>query len=182
MSAARKWFWWLLATLAIAGIVHAATIYGLPRFVMDRALASMGTVNTIHHGKRPDATARGIVRPSPDLLYSTCPYDLSTGPVLVRAPIPPGTYWSVSAFDENTDNFFVRNDRQVKGHGIELLIAPPLTPPSAYAAPGRILVVSPTRKGLVLFRTLIDDETQFAAIDAIRRKARCAPVMAAAGD
>ncbi|MFM7141423.1 MAG: DUF1254 domain-containing protein, partial [Alphaproteobacteria bacterium] len=30
--------------------------------------------------------SRTIVRPSPDLLYVACVYDLSKGPVLVRAP------------------------------------------------------------------------------------------------
>ena len=35
------------------------------------------------------------------------------------------------------------------------------------------MVVAPTNKGIVLVRTLIDDETHFAEIDAARRHAAC---------
>jgi uncharacterized membrane protein len=36
-------------------------------------------------------------------------------------------------------------------------------------------VIAPTRRGIVLFRILINDETKFADIDRARRNARCEP-------
>jgi uncharacterized membrane protein len=169
---ARAWIGWIAATLAVAFVVHFGSMMLLPHLVMNRALAQMGAANTIHHGRRADATSHGVVRPSPDLLYSSCPFDLSKGPVRVRAPIPPNTYWSVSAFDDATDNFFVENDRQAKDSMVDFIL---VGPHRGKQPVGRI-VRSPSERGLILFRTLIADEKNFAALDAGRRQATCGTV------
>jgi uncharacterized membrane protein len=166
----RKTLPWLVATLVVAFAVHVASVWYLPHFVMNRALAQMGAVNAIHHGQRADANSHGVVRPSPDLLYSSCPFDLSKGPLRVRAAVPPGTYWSVSAFDDATNNFFVLNDRQAKDSVVDFLIVLRGTHPNTE---GFRVVTAPSARGLVLFRTLIDDEKNLAALDALRRQATC---------
>jgi len=167
----RGWIGWTAATLVVALAVHFASMWYLPRLVMSRALAQMGAVNTIHHGKRADASAHGVVRPSPDLLYSVCPFDLSRAALRVTAPVPPGTYWSVSMFDDATNNFFVLNDAHANG-AVDLIVVPAdWEKPMPYR-----LVRSPSVRGLVVFRTLINDERNLAAIDAARRKAKCAPL------
>jgi uncharacterized membrane protein len=166
---------WFAATLVVALAVHLASVVLLPHVVMSRALDRLtrrADFNTISHGTRPNSDSRAIVRPSPDLLYSTCPYDLSRGPLLVWARVPRGTYWSVSAFDANTNNFFVRNDRQAANGEVHLV----LTPPDQDKQPvvkGAIRVSSPTMRGLVLIRTLINDDANLPEIDAERRQARC---------
>jgi uncharacterized membrane protein len=166
---------WIGAAIAIAVIVHVASVYALPHFIMNRAMTAMGVVNTIHHGKRADSDSRGVVRPSPDLLYSTCPFDLSKGPLRVRATIPSGTYWSVSAFDDGTNNFFARNDRQSHARTIQFVVVGP-GPSNVPLPPHDEIVISPTDKGLILFRTLVDDENDLARVDAIRRQATCATI------
>lgn len=160
----------MAALLAVAAVVHYFTLVGTPGFIMNRVMMRMGEVNTIHHGVRVTAQSRGVVRPSPDLLYSVCPFDLADGALHVTAPVPQGTYWSVSAFDDQTNNFFVRNDRQVKGK-VDILLT--TSHVDVKRPQGAQKIVSPTTKGLVIFRTLIDDEKNFAALDAVRRKARC---------
>ncbi|MBI3677109.1 MAG: DUF1254 domain-containing protein [Proteobacteria bacterium] len=169
---ARETLVWIATALAIAAIVHVGSVYALPRFIMSRAMAAMGTPNAIHHGKRADSDSRGVVRPSPDLLYSTCPYDLSKGPLRVHAAIPAGTYWSVSAFDANTDNFFARNDRQLRTRTFEFVVTGP-GPGNIPLPPRDEIVISPTAKGLILFRTLVDSEDDLARVDAARRQATC---------
>ena len=72
---------WLAATLATALLVHFGTLYALPRLVMRRALKTMGEANSMHFGTRPTAASRVVVRPSPDILYASCPFDLSSGPL-----------------------------------------------------------------------------------------------------
>lgn len=165
-----RWLPWILATLVVAMAVHVGSVWVLPHVVMSRALAQMGAVNAIHFGRRADASARGVVRPSPDLLYSSCPFDLSRGPLRVRAPVPRGSYWSVSLFDAWTNNFYVLNDRQAHGWVDFILVGP-----HQDKQPLGHVVRAPTEHGLVLFRTLIDDENNFAALDAARRQATCAP-------
>lgn len=173
MSAIRRNWMWLVAVLAVAAVVHVASVMLLPHIIMNRtmgAIAHRTGLNKMAHAPRPTAAARGIVRPSPDLLYSTCVFDLSAGPVRVHASGMPNTYWSVSLFDAETDNFYVLNDRQAKNGGVDFVIAAPGYLVDRTKLP---VVVSPTDRGLVLFRTLIDDDKRLAEIDRARRGAAC---------
>jgi uncharacterized membrane protein len=181
---ARSWIGWGLATVVIAVLAHMASMHFAPRFIMHIAMHRMGAVNAIHHQPRTTAASQLVVRPSPDLLYSVCPFDLKDGPLLVTATVPQGTYWSVSVFDADTNNIFALNDRQASAKTIALILLPSGSQPSANTRggawikgdPGTIRFASatpPTNRGLVLFRTLISDEKDFAKIDAVRRKANC---------
>ena len=171
---ARQWMW-LAAALAIALVVHAASVIALPRAIMWRTqalLARDAESNMMSHAQRASADSHLIVRPSPDLLYSTCPYDLvkAHGALRVHAQGMPATYWSVSAFDSASGNFFVRNDRAARNGGIDFLIIAPGTFIDGTRLP---VIVSPSERGIVVFRTLINDETRLAEIDTGRRNAAC---------
>jgi uncharacterized membrane protein len=41
--------------------------------------ARVGSVNIMAHGKLSSPTNQFVVRPSPDLAYSICPFDLTKG-------------------------------------------------------------------------------------------------------
>jgi uncharacterized membrane protein len=181
MSArAQEWVFWIAAAILVAMIVHLGAIYLLPRGVMMRALDRMGTPNEMHYGKRPDASARMIVRPSPDILYASCPYDLSKGPLRVTAPVVHSTYWSVSAFDAATNNFFVQNDQQTTGNTIEILVIQHGQPwPPLGNAVERVILFSPSEKGLILIRAVIDDDRHLPALEAALHQARCGTVASA---
>jgi uncharacterized membrane protein len=172
---------WIAATLLVAAVVHMGSLHVLPHFVMARALTKLGASNTMHPGHRPDASSRAVVRPSPDLLYAACPFDLSKGPLRVTAVVPHETYWSISAFDSATNNFFVRNDRQIAGDSLEVLLMrrgqawPPLG-----NALERVLLISPTTKGLILVRTLIDDDRNVPALEGMLQRSKCETVATAA--
>jgi len=168
---------WLAATLATALLVHFGTLYALPRLVMRRALRTVGEPNSMHFGTRPTAASRVVVRPSPDILYAICPFDLSSGPLRVIASVPHSTYWSVSAFDAATNNFFVRNDREVTGDSIELLLVRRgQTLRLSDNALQRVMVFAPSKRGLLLFRTVIDDDRHLSALEALQRQDRCETV------
>jgi uncharacterized membrane protein len=176
---AREWKW-IAATLAIAVVVHIVTLLALPRLVMMRtmsAITRLVAANTMLYPPRPTSRSGGVVRPSPDLLYSICIYDLAAanGALRVSAHDMPDTYWSVSIFDADTDNFYTLNDRQA-GNGAAdfLLVAPGSRPPNDRLP----VVMARTSRGIVLFRTLIDREDRLAEIDAGRRNADCSPYRA----
>lgn len=177
MSWARRNWSWILATLAVAALVHGASVLVVPQLIMMRVMGNISKVagiNAMTHGKRPTSAARAIVRPSPDLLYSTCVFDLDVagGALRVHASGMPDTYWSVSLFDAETNNFYVLNDRHAKDGAVDFLVIAP----GAYIDGTKLpVVVAPTTRGLVLFRTLINDEMRFAQIDAARRHAACEP-------
>jgi uncharacterized membrane protein len=176
---ARQWKW-IAATLAIAVVVHIATLLALPRLIMMRtmsAITRLVAANTMLYPPRPTSRSRGVVRPSPDLLYSICIYDLTAanGALRVSTHDMPDTYWSVSIFDANTDNFYALNDRQAGNGAASFLLVAPGSPPPNDRLP---VVTAQTSRGIVLFRTLIDHEDRLAEIDAGRRNADCSPYRA----
>lgn len=173
----REWTGWIGATFVVAMLVHLVVLHELPRYIMARTLARIGPPNAMYFGRRPDATFHLVVRPSPDLLYAACPFDLSKGPLRVTARVPHSTYWSVSAFDSATNNFFVRNDQQITGNAIEIIaLRRGMTLPSPGNAPEHVILFAPTTTGLFLFRLLINDETSLAALNTIRYQAACETV------
>jgi len=159
-------------------LVHVASVMAIPRLVMWRATGLMARnngYNTMSHAVRATWQSRTIVRPSPDLLYSSCPYDLSAaGAALhVHASGMPDTYWSVSVFDADTNNIYVLNDRQAKNGSVDFVLVGPHSGFLSPAKSGPPQVWTPTSHGVVLFRTLINDETHFAEIDSGRKHAAC---------
>lgn len=169
-----KWLKFGVLTLCGAALVHWAAITCAPELIMDRVLAARAEqgAHTIAHAERSTASSRRIVRPSPDLLYSTCLFDVSKLPLKVMTAAPADTYWSVAFYAANTDNFFVLNDTQTKGNPATIVIAG-RGQTVAPQGPGVIVVSAPSDKGLVLFRTLINNDTRLAELDQQRRAAKC---------
>ena len=169
-----RWLKWGAFTLALAGLIHWAAIAYAPSLIMWRVMAVVGgrEANTIAHTERATASARAIVKPSPDLLYSRCVYDVSRKPMKVTTAAPANTYWSVAFYAANTDNFFVLNDRQANGQPATIVLVGQgqTVPPQPQ---GTIVVSAPTPRGLVLFRTLINDDAREAELDTARRAAKC---------
>ena len=109
-----------------------------------------------------------------DLLYSICVYDLSAadGAVRVHTHDMPETYWSASVFDADTNNFYAINDQQAKSGAADFILVPQGKSAEANRLP---VVTAPTNRGIVLFRTLVNDEADVARIDAARHNAACEP-------
>ncbi|HXN70794.1 MAG TPA: DUF1254 domain-containing protein [Bradyrhizobium sp.] len=129
------------------------------------------------HAPRATWRSRSVVRPSPDLPYSICVYDLGAagGAVRVSTHGMPQSYWSVSVFDADTNNFFALNDEQSTTGEVNFV----LMPQASSAEAGRLPIVGArTSRGIVLFRTLVNDEAHLAEIDAARHNAACEPYKA----
>ncbi len=173
-----RWIFWLAFIGVVAAGIHVVTVAALPSFIMSRVISAVGGEATgrILFTDRPDETARRVVRPSPDLLYSICVFDVSKNPLRITTGAPADTYWSVSFFADNTDNFFVFNDTRAQGKSSTILLIG--KGQQLPAQDGAVTVVSaPSPKGLVLFRTLISDEARLPEIDRQRREARCEVIL-----
>lgn len=169
-----RWVRWGLFTLVLAAIVHWFVVTELPSVIMWRATAQIaqGRVNSISHGDRATEESRAIVKPSPDLLYSTCSFDVSRRPLKIVTGAPADTYWSVALYADNTDNFFVLNDTKANGQAATIIVLGPGQSAPVDTA-GTITVTSPSTRGLVLFRTLVNDDNRLTEIDQARRAATC---------
>lgn len=172
----KTWPLWIAACIALAAVFHILTVFALPYGIMNRAMAGIaaqaGGTNKAIHPAPATAEARGIVRPSPDLLYTACVYDVSDKPVRLTSPVPD-TYWSLSAFAANTDNFFVVNDREVRGNHIEIILT---GRDDIVAEGGHPIIVAPSTRGIVLFRSLVSSDEAADDLDQLRRQANCEPL------
>ncbi len=171
MSSFLKWIVWVL--IAAVGL-HFVLLWLVPYVLMGAVIigsSQQNGVNAIYHAPKVDQTARTVVRPAPDLAYTTCAFDLRDGALEVTMP-KSQTYSSVSFFTDDTTNFFALNDREVEGAS-QTIILMRESDRSTIVPPTAIGVRAPTTKGLVLFRRVIPSEDMWPVIDAERRKADC---------
>jgi uncharacterized membrane protein len=162
-----RWLGPILLAALVAVVTYVAALWATPHVIMAKAMDKLGAggINVMRHQGLPTAENRWIVRPSPDLAYSICVFDLSMGPVKIDAFVPPRRYWSLSVFDANTDNIFSINDRAVSDRYALTL--------SRDGAGGSLAV--PGGKGIALIRILVTDAQDLASIDGLRRRSTCAP-------
>jgi hypothetical protein len=161
----------------LAGVVAAvltwhvallATPFALMRVAMKR-LGARAEVNAFLHSPPTSAEHQIVVRPSPDLLYSICVFDVSRGPVLVDVPPIDQHYWSVSVFDARTDVAAVRSDRDTGGAPARLaLLGSGQSAPRGYEA---VPLAYP--RGIALIRVLVSGEEDVRAVDRMRQQATC---------
>ena len=171
----RRWLGPILFGLAAAALAWQATLVATPRLIMAVAvkrLAEAGGLNRMFHAPLPAAGRRTIVRPSPDLAYSSCPFDLAAGPLLVETAPVPAPYWSLSVFDRRTDVVFVRNRRDTGGAPVRIVLARPWQEVPA----GIEAVRLKGDRGIALVRILVPDRSRFAPLDRARRAGSCRTV------
>jgi uncharacterized membrane protein len=164
---------WALATFILAAGVHFALVITVPYFIMSaipKKLQKAGTkINTFKHLGPVSGKSRGIVMPSPDLLYTIGIYDVSENPIRITAKVPD-TYWSLSFYQSNSDNFFVINDEQIPSKEIQVIV---VGKGRSYTAAGKELVVeSPSDTGVILIRTLIKDRKKLDDLISIQKAAK----------
>ncbi len=165
-----------LTLLVAIALGHFVVILGAPRVIMTIAMARLSHggewVNRFHFAGRVDAKARWVVRPSPDLAYASCVYDVSHGPIAVEAaPSADHGFASLSVFAANTDNI-AAFDTFAQPRGIRFALALPDQP----VPPGWPVVRATTARGIILDRRLAPDATAFAAADRARRGDLCGPI------
>lgn len=171
----RRWVLPLIVGLVLAFASYRLVLVQFPRILMSLAINRVSTAagfNAMTAAPMANDKARAIVRPSPDLAYSSCPFDLSNGPVFVDVEPVPAAYWSLSVFDARTDVAFVRNNIEAAGKPIRIAIAQPDQP----VPDGMQAVRVNGSSGIALLRILVQDRTTFAAIDAARHKSSCSPL------
>ena len=170
----KKWILWTsLATLLFALAVHLAVVAYIPYKAMDTVMNVRFKElprNAMNFSPPTTVESRNVPRPSPDLLYSVCIYDVSKKPLLITCPLPQG-YWSASFYADNTDNFFAINDMQAKSDPVKLLL---VGKNSAISEAGDAITVrAQSDKGLVLIRMLVSDDKSLPALIDVQQKAAC---------
>ena len=174
----RGWKQWTFLTIVLTLVFHVIVIYLFPYIIMAYALRRIKDyfgdqfeINRVLHFPPVQAESKLVVMPSPDLLYSICFYDVTKNPLQIMATVPSDTYWSLSVYEPNTDNFFVVNDQQVTSNQEEII----LIGPNTFYSQGskEKVVVSPSNKGVIFFRIFIKNNDELHNLVQIQRKTFC---------
>ena len=173
----KRWLLPALVGVVMAALAWQATLLAIPRGIMSLAVSRLGEaggLNRMLHAPLPGPGRRTVVRPSPDLAYSSCPFDLSKGPLLVEVAPVAAPYWSLSVFDARTDVAFVRNNRDTGGKGFRIALAT-----QGQAVPAGVETIRlDDAKGVALLRILVEDRARFSSLDRARRGSGCRTVEA----
>lgn len=172
-----NWGKYVLGALLVAVAVHFAVIYAAPRVLMSIAIERIGErgFNAWRMSDRVTAASRQIVRPSPDFAYSACAFDLRAGPVIITAT-PWESYWSLSLYGANSDNFFVIDDREARS-GAEITL---VQRGRAHPEGASMVVESPSARGIALIRRLAPTPDGYNRAKDVARGDICAPSAALA--
>lgn len=168
-----------IGPIVVAVIAAVAAWYGTlaaaPTVIMDRAwmrLADQAGYNRMAHTPPVVAERQTIVRPSPDLAYSICAFDLNESPLEVLANPVPGHYWSLTVFDSVTDVAFVESDRDTGGKPVRIVLATA----DQQVPQGARRILMPDAKGVALIRVLLNNRAEIGAVDAYRKQSFCRPL------
>jgi uncharacterized membrane protein len=155
---------WLVAVLLMAVVGQYGVAMLAPNLIMQtlyRGVADLSGENIFIITPLPDETARTVVRPSPDLFYGICAYNVKSSPVLIEALVPK-KYWSMQFYQMNTDNFSSFSNQRDEAYRVDTTTKITLISASDDSSKYQGDVVrSPTDKGVMLIRvSAIGDQTQ----------------------
>lgn len=152
-----------LGIILTAVVFYYATIWSTPYYVQSKISSQRGAAtNVLRFADRPSPKKnRTVPLPNPDFLYSSINYDIKGEILKIFGKVPDSTYWSISAYQSNTTNFFVANDDQVDGTFEYYLVNEGSTSKILKDIPKEKIIYSPTGRGLVLFRYLISKAYPF---------------------
>lgn len=169
-----------LGAVALAAITFFVTrnmiIQQAPRTVMStiesRIAQGAGGWNTCFHNRVYGPRANAANRANPDSIISSMAYDLSDGPVRVSGEIWP-RYWSLSLYQQNSDNFFVVNDQDLDRTDFDFILK--LASQEVPDGSGEV-IVSPTEKGIMLIRRFAANADDMPAILENQDAMSCGPL------
>jgi len=169
----KRWIGPLALFVALGLGSHFAVLQFAPHLIMGRALTLLEERGQPLHGfalgPRMTPESQSIVRPSPDLAYSACLFDLEQAPDGLEITMAAyDGYSSLSFFDRQTNNFAT-----IRGDG-ETATVRLLPPRFVNLEKGGIL--APTNKGVILIRRLAPTAQDYRAVEAIAGNDQCKPL------
>ena len=175
-------FWFTVAAL-LAIAVHISYILFVPRLQMDTKMSEFTRLAGVNHLMvvQPDKLQSVLPDADPSLAHAICVFDLSAGPVVVKAKVPTA-YWLISFYAPNGDGFYSLNNRQADVRNLNLMVVNKSDGTNGNTETGvqagadnRITVRSPSIRGLVVLRARIAAPAMLARMQADLSASNCVP-------
>ena len=155
---------WIAGCLVVAGIVHLASIFIMPQLAPRDAFARMSAAAPLHRQTLLPATSPGAGGPFDDPAFAQglCRYDLSQGPVRMRATLPPDALMLMSFHGRQGQIYYSMTDRSATRGKLDVLLVTRRQLDVVEAndpedeLPQDLRILTPTLEGFVLFRALAE--------------------------
>jgi len=161
----------LAGCLVVAGLVHIATIFLLPRLATKDAFARLSAIAPAHSVVLlPDGA--GGPFDDPALAQGLCRFDLAQGPLRLRATLTPDALMLFSFHGRHGQIFYSMTDRSATRGKLDMLLLTreQLNVVEANDAedelPQDLRIIAPTLEGFVLFRSLAENPGEMAQAQA----------------
>ncbi|WP_020180481.1 hypothetical protein [Methylopila sp. M107] len=173
----------LALSVVIAGLVHIGSLLGVPRVATAgpyERLAGLGAEGRFAALPDEDASADMLPFRDPAFVTAACRYDLSGGPVVMRAELPT-TYGALAIHTRFGQPFYLLTDKAAREGAVEVKIFSSEQEAAAEAeaaapdAAPQLRIVSPTREGFALVRLFVNGESARQSMRDVAGKARCGP-------
>ncbi len=174
--------------LVLAGLIHLIAVLALPQLAPRDAharFATLGPANTMI--QLPAGTPGRQVMPmmAPDVRYAVCRFDLSNGPVRLRALIPDDL-WLIGFYTPLGENFYAVIGADMKRPEVDLIIAAKdqdiaeVGVDSSEAFDNVVVVSSPVTEGVALIRAPLAGPSRSAQAERALKATYCGPYTAQA--
>ncbi|MDT3446136.1 MULTISPECIES: DUF1254 domain-containing protein [unclassified Pseudofrankia] len=168
-----------------AQVALDGAVYGYAGVTMTRTRASLvclvGANNLVHQLELATPTARRVVAPNVDTLYSSAWLDLRAGPFVLTVPEITDRYFSYQFLDVYSNTFANIGTRATGGRSGRWAVVPPgWTGELAGQATGEVTVIdAPTWDVWLVGRTLVRGPSDLAAAKIAQRSFQLAPAQPA---
>jgi uncharacterized membrane protein len=180
---------WALLTAGWTAVFAIIALRRLPRCFMRLVVRGFAKRisgdpwNKLHYVGLANAGEDTIPMTSPDMVMMFGTYDVSRQPVRIQSTVPDwDTYWSISLYAWNTDNFCVLNDRAAKTRELDLVIVRPNQKHTSKS--NQAVVVAPTARGMIVIRAVVknrEDPAEIARAEQLLTQTKIAPYVDGGG-
>jgi uncharacterized membrane protein len=169
---------WGLFTLLTAVAAHLCYILFVPANQLQTKIdevTSEGGINALTVATSGTAAAELAEYPA-ELAYAVCPFDLSAGPLRVKAQVPD-QYWSLEIYNSRGGTIYTLNDQQAPRRQFSLFLSEDDPDPQAIInaantlgkANNSITVLTGTQTGIVQIRSAAANPLEAArSMEALR--------------
>lgn len=151
---------YIALAVVLAGLIHVVAVLTLPMLAPRDAharLAALGPTNAIIQLPPLKPGQQVMPNMAPDVRYAMCLFDLSDGPVHLRANIPD-ELWLIAFYTPIGENFYTVVGADMKRGNVDLVVTTgdqsvaDATGDSPEALENLLVVNSPASKGIALIR------------------------------
>jgi len=170
---------WLAGVAMMAGIVHIATVFGVPRYAVNdpwEEIARFGPDGAFSI-LPPVGTEGRLPGLDPAMTQATCRFVLDKGPVRIKAT-PPDVYWSLSLYDRRGLHVWGFDNRGAGQKAADVLVADEVqvaqlreNPPEEFE--DVVIVDWKGREGIALFQIFRQQPSMEAEIGKALKDAEC---------